>query len=132
MDNTAFLVERLQARHPGQASVPFLDELRGVTRVLRTHEEFLAEFIREEFDFIYDATTGLYLARLEGKHVNLMAALYHYWGGVPTDLYEAADAYVLSGFGMLKSRAGHCIYRAKSFVVSPELKPVFRDIEVLE
>jgi hypothetical protein len=126
-----FLMARLQEAHPQHATVAFGELLAGVTEVYETHVRFVQEFTRAEFDFIFDAKTGLYLTRLEGKHVDLMAALYHYWGGAPKSLYDASDAYVESGMGMLKSRAGHCIYHGKSFVVPPELKPVYRDIEVL-
>lgn len=126
------LVSRFQEKHPQRAPVPFRDHLADIAVVFTVTGEFLGHYKKIETDFIYDKTTGLFLVGFVGQHVDLMAALYTYYTGIENTKYEAADQYVLSGLGLLKSRAGTRIYRGANFVVPPELSPLARDIEVLK
>ncbi len=124
-------VARLQAAHPRGEEVLFASELAKVRLAFCTHEAFLAYYERVDCDFIYDARSRQYLVRTDGKHVDLLAALYRYYGGVEADDHQAADQFVLSGLGLFKSRAGHVIYRSRDFEVPAELRKIQRDIEVL-
>lgn len=106
------------------------DIFANVHQTFNTHQEFVAYYTNMDTDFVFDRRSGLYLVGITGSHVDLLAALYHYYGGTAPNKYLAADEFVRSGMGLFKSRAGHRIYRGESFEVPPELASILRDIEV--
>ena len=125
------VISALQESHPARAEVAFRDLLSGVSHVFFAHKDFVVHYTHVDTDFIYDKQANLYLAGIPGHHVDLMAALFWYRGGVESDKYEAADRFILDGHGLFKSRAGNRIYRGPTFVVPAELRAIARDIEVL-
>lgn len=104
--------------------------LQTVNKTFCTHQEFVAYYTDIDTDFVFDVRSGRYLVGMSGSHIDLLAALFRYYGGIEPDKYLAADEYVRSGMGLFKSRAGHRIYRGESFVVPAELFSIQRDIEV--
>lgn len=106
------------------------DMLANVHKTFNTHQAFVAYYTDVDTDFVFDLRSGLYLVGMTGNHVDLLAALYHYYGGTEPNKYLAADAFVRSGMGLFKSRAGNRIYRGESFEVPSELNSILRDIEV--
>lgn len=106
------------------------DVFANVHKTFNTHQEFVAYYTDIDTDFVFDRRSGLYLVGMTGNHVDLLAALYHYYGGTEPNKHLAADEFVRLGMGLFKSRAGHRIYRGESFEVPPELSSILRDIEV--
>ena len=99
--------------------------------VYYTHEDFEKAYTFEDFDFVYDAATGLYFREVIIKHVSLMAELYKFHvGSDSNDIYFLADQYILEGHGMFKSKAGPKIYHSKNFKIPP-VQSIKRDLEVL-
>ena len=129
-------VSRLEAAHPHHAAVTFQQALAGARLAFADAAEFLDYYTRIDSDFIYDATSGIYLIEfgLAGeRHEPAMAALWQYYNEANSDLdrYEMADRYILDGLGMFKSTAGPYIYRGASFAVPSALHTIQRDVRVL-
>lgn len=104
--------------------------LKTVKKTFNNHQDFVAYYTQIDTDFVYDRRSGLYLVGMTGDHVDLLAALYHYYGGAEPNKHLAADEFVRSGMGLFKSRAGHLIYKGANFEVPSELFSLMRDIEV--
>ena len=106
--------------------------LDRVSFIFDAHSDFLQIYTKKDVDFIFDKKSGLYFVDCRLKHVELNAALYRFHVKDVKDDYEASDAYILEGYGMFKSRAGNFIYKSSNFVVSSELKSIYRDLRNLD
>lgn len=126
-------VAKLQSVHARAARVDFVRELTEVDRIFFNHEDFLADYHRVDTDFVYDQRSGLYFVGTSSAHVTLLAQLYYYHTGKALgDFFEDADRFVLEGYGLLKSRAGHgWVYKGENFAMPAALDSIARDMKVM-
>lgn len=108
-------------------------QLRNVAHVFLDAQAFADFYTAQDIDFIHDVKSGVFLAGFDAPHSSVLSDLYRLHTGKPRGAYksEFSDAYVESGLGLLKSRAGNRIYTAQGFRPSPALRVLQRDFEVL-
>lgn len=85
----------------------------------------------EPMDFIYDRLTGIFFINMNTGHETARRTLYEYHTGDFSLLTsQAADQYLLDGFGMFKSSVGWTVICGRQFELPTELKIALRrDIE---
>lgn len=93
-------------------------------------EDFIEYFRNDPCDFVYDAKSGRYFTNFNIPHVYFLSARFLHnecadTGGV----YSNADAYVIQGHGMFRSRAGSKILVSENMVMPEGLWFIKRDLE---
>lgn len=103
-----------------------------------THEfdnatAFAAHYRRTYCDFVYDAKTESFYTDFRLPHVDFCAFLFVRNGGAPTGCkFQDAEAFVVSGMGLFKSRAGHRVMISEKFELPADLWFLRRDLEYVE
>lgn len=105
--------------------------LREVEHVFLDAQSFVEFYNARDIDFIHDLKSGVFLAGFKGPHTATLSDLYRVHTGKPLGAAKDtfADAYVESGLGLLKSRAGTRVLTPPGFRASPALRALQRDFE---
>lgn len=91
-------------------------------------QEFAAHYQATYCDFVYDEASATFYTNFV-DHAEFIANLYLQNGGKDTgSLYQNQDAFVLSGMGLFKSRAGNSAMCSQDFVLPKELWFLRRDL----
>lgn len=95
-------------------------------------ETFIGYYRECPCDFVYDAKSGIFYTDFILPHVDFLARLYRENGGeVRGTTFDAADAFVYSGMGLFKSRAGNRILASEKLVLPEALWFIRRDLEYM-
>lgn len=91
--------------------------------------DFLEHYRNTYCDFVYDAKSGIFYTDFQCDHVLFLSDLYLHNGGKETgNHYENQDAFVLSGMGLFKSRAGSHIMCSQDFELPADWWFIRRDL----